>query len=96
MEYYQSHIGNLAREQAEAYRQGVQNLRRAIVSSSSLLPSVQKFWVDKMQRPLMVVYAATELGGAALVRDPAAFPDEAVSCSSFPCVIVGHTNDPFW
>ncbi|KAJ6078000.1 uncharacterized protein N7446_000936 [Penicillium canescens] len=77
MEYYQSHISNLAHEQAEAYRQGVQKLRRAIVSSSSLLPSVQKFWADKMQRPLMVVYAATELGGAALVRAPAAFPDEA-------------------
>jgi acyl-coenzyme A synthetase/AMP-(fatty) acid ligase len=96
MEYYQSHISKLAREQAESYRQGVQKLRRAIVSSSSLLPSVQTFWVDKMQRPLMVVYGATELGGAAFVRAPAPFPDEAVSCSSFSCVIVGHTNDLLW
>ncbi|KAF9888848.1 hypothetical protein FE257_008217 [Aspergillus nanangensis] len=83
MEYYQSHIRNLSREQVNLYQQGVQNLHRAVVSSSSLLPSVQKFWEDEMQRPLMVVYAATELGGGALARRPGKFPAD-VRCIGGP------------
>ncbi|KAJ5300657.1 uncharacterized protein N7443_005659 [Penicillium atrosanguineum] len=76
MDYYQSIICNLPPKIHAGYKQGASYIRLANVTGGSLLPHVRQFWTEELQMPLVITYAATEVGGLATMRNPAPFPDD--------------------
>ena len=66
-EYYIMHIRNLPLEEHERYLAGISKLRMVINSGSALNLSTAQFWRELVDLPIRNAYAATELGGAAIM-----------------------------
>jgi malonyl-CoA/methylmalonyl-CoA synthetase len=68
--HYLSHIRHLPKEEHDLYLDGVSKFRLVMNSGSALDPSTAQFWRELANLPIRNAYAATELGGAAMMTPP--------------------------
>ncbi|CAG8893770.1 unnamed protein product [Penicillium egyptiacum] len=70
MEYFLDHLKKLPASERDPYLSGARGLRIAHVGGGMPHQSLLRFWREDLDRPLVVGYGATELGGRGLKVPP--------------------------
>ncbi|KAK2811892.1 hypothetical protein FQN49_008420, partial [Arthroderma sp. PD_2] len=70
MKHYDEKLSHLPADERETYVRGARQVWSAMSGAIPIFPSVLLFWREMLDRPLMNLYSAAELGGGGLRTSP--------------------------